>query len=374
MAQTEQTATIRVLNPLGSPLTYLLLAILLLGCFAANDASSATAATRSLVAAELEGPVYAPTQAFPCGGTNVVVSKADGSNFTSGDNVAVLVLNPSNETLRFGFTSANRGDPIIKVYVSVCSFDSRFSGPDATYTARVTFVSGDGKVGEELLLRFILQPRPALDQARSKVQSVCRTSALFSVVIEQASLIANKSGQVAVRGVLYRGGVASPGDQLVMWSGTSLKGRKVSQTVTGAGGGFEIRVRPAKSDLYFTIEIPNRTADIDGYLPNGGFPEGVLTLFPDSRSGGRNLKFDPLNGGGFPLPQVPTECVMAMNEFKMISANPKPEEPFLSPKAEPAGTFRLVTPDGVVSVKRCRVRAYTKKDGTRVDAHFRRCP
>lgn len=388
--QVQQVLAVQSQNSKSSRPLSILLAVLLIGCLVATNGDSATAATGSVVLAELEGPVYAPTQSFPCGGTNVVVAMADGARFTTGDNVSVFLLNPSNEMLRFGFSSASRGDSQIKVYVRVCNFDLRYSGPDATYTARVTFVSGDGKIGKELLLRFALQARPALDQARSTVQAACRTSGLFSVAIEKASLVASKSGQVAVRGVLYRGGVVSPGDQIVMWSGTSLSGRKVTQAITDAKGGFELRIRPTKSDLYFTVDVPNRSLDIDGYLPYGGFPSGVLTLFPDSRSGGRNLKFDPVYGGGFPLPQVSTECVKAMNEFRLVSSNPKPEEPFRSPKAEPAGTFRLVTPDGAIAepagtfqlvtpdgtitVKRCRVKAYTKKDGTRVDAHFRRCP
>jgi hypothetical protein len=353
----------------------LIVLVLVVVALAPQFGGVASANSSPLVEASLEGPIYTPTSAYPCGGNYVVAKRVNGKAFASGDNLEVLVMNPNQDILRMGFSVASRSETEIRVYISVCDFDARYVGPEATYLARITFVTGDGKSGQELLLPFQLVPRPATEQARAVVQSACRLqTALFSVKIDRPSLIANKSGWVTLRGVLYRGGVASPGDALVIWSGTSQRGRKIAESTTDASGKFEFRLRPTSADLYFTIDVPSRTSDIDGYLPVNGFPEGVMTLFPDTRSGGKNLKFDEIEGGGVPLPQVSADCMNAMSAFRLLTSNQQPDEPFVSPKAAPIGTFKLVTPNGTISVKKCWVNSYRKKDGTQVRGHPRRCP
>jgi hypothetical protein len=329
-----------------------------------------------LVEVKLESPVYAPTPEFPCGGTYAVATRVDGNKFVDGDNLVALVVNSSRGVLRTAFATATRTEAALKVSINVCSFDARYLGPDETYTARITFVTGDGKAGQELLLNFNLSPRPAIDQARSFVQSACRQqSALFSVTFDQASLKAKPTGQIALRGTLYRGGVESPDDELTLWSGSSRNGRRLSGAKTDTFGRFELLFRPARTDLYFTMDVPSRISDIDGFLPVGGFQQGVVTLFPDNRSGARNLKFDPVTGGGFPLNPASSECRLAMSQYRSIASSPPVEDGFTSPKAEPIGTFKLITPEGgTITVKKCRVSAYVKKDGTKVRAHPRRCP
>lgn len=352
-----------------------LVAVLMLALTAGSTFSKEVLAQPTpLVEAELEGPVYVPTQDFPCGGSYVIARRLSGKVFAEGDNLEALVRNSSNGVLRYAFSSATPNQQVLKVYVSVCSFDSRYAGADETYTIRITFLTGDGKAGQELLLNFNLTPRPAVDQVRASVQSACGQASVFSVKVDAASLKQAKNGRITIRGTIYRGGVESPNDSLTLWSGTSLSGRKVADAKTDADGRFAISLKVTKTDLYFTVDVPNRTVAIDGYLPVRGFPGGAFTLFPDSRSGGKNLKFDPIYGGGFPLPVVSTECRQSMNQYRSIASNPPAQETFTSPKAEPAGTFKLVAPDGgVISAKRCWVRPHTR-EGKKVNGYWRRCP
>jgi hypothetical protein len=293
--------------------------VLVVAALAPQFGGVASAKSSPLVEASLAGPIYAPTSASPCGGNYVVAKRFDVDGeafvpFAPGDSLAVSVMNADRGVLRYAFSSAARSEPEFRIYISVCNYDARYVGPEATYLVRITFVAGDGKSGEELLLPFQLVPRPATEQARAAVQSACRLqTARFSVKIDRPSLTANKSGWVTLRGVLYRGGVASPGDTLVMWSGTSQRGRKIAESTTDASGKFTLRLRPTSADLYFTIDVPLRTSDIDGYLPVDGFPEGVMTLFPR----GKNLRFE---GGGVPLPQVSADCMNAMSAFRLLTS------------------------------------------------------
>jgi hypothetical protein len=303
--------------------------VLVVAALAPQLGGVASAQAHPPVEASIEGPIYAPTPSYPCGGSYVVVKREDGKPLASGDQIKVRVMNPNasgpyGRELRNGFSVALRSEPELRVYISVCNFDARYAGPEATYLAEVVFVAGDsrGVAGDGegdgkfqvLLLPFQLVPRPATEQARAAVQSACRLqTARFSVKIDRPSLVANKSGWVTLRGVLYRGGVASPGDTLVMWSGTSQRGRKVAESTTDASGKFTLRLRPTSADLYFTIDVPPRTSDIDGFLPVDGFPEGVMTLFPR----GKNLKFE---GGGVPLPQVSADCKNAMSAFRLLTS------------------------------------------------------
>jgi len=321
------------------------------------------------------------------------------------------------------------GDKSIDIKVQICQADPAYIGASQDYRLVMTYSDALGYFSQKQEYKFRLISRVEVARFSEYASSQVRSKCVFDNYAAHNTYVQSgttrKSGEkMTIKGTFYRAGLVAPKDTLKLIRVVNSTNSKVIATTTTDKDGkysFTFEALTFPKALLYQIEAPERTADL-GPVP-GPFPSRVWTVFIDCKKG-CEIKETSMRDKA-PVDNFSDVCVQSLSFYDQVTRQNDDENsrilrkvviyPILSTiirsrtdtaaksaatnsaansAAAKAGTQNLpnkpTAPPRTISGNSgssgssaakpkssssgggsVRVKAYTRKDGTRVKAHTR---